>query len=353
MNAATDLPDAITVPRGRAEDSALAGRGPVDYCLRPTMRVLVTGAAGFIGSHTAERLLARGDEVVGFDNFNSFYDPAIKRRNAAALAAHPGFSMVEGDLCDEGRLDELFRGRRFDGVVHLAAWAGVRPSIQRPDIYMDANLRGTTNLLERVRRNGAPRFVFASSSSVYGGRETVPFRETDNVDRPISPYAATKKSGEVLCYAWHHLHGVPVAALRYFTVYGPRQRPEMAIHRFATLMTRGEPITIYGDGSSARDYTYIDDIVQGTVAALDRCEGYEIYNLGESHTTRLDVLVDTLAAALGVSPVIRREPDQPGDVPITFADVTKARERLGYTPSVPIEEGIARFAAWYRREGVR
>lgn len=317
------------------------------------MRVLVTGAAGFIGSHTAERLLARGDEVVGLDNFNAFYDPAIKRRNAAALSAKPGFTMVEGDLCDEPCLDALFRGPRFDGVIHLAAWAGVRPSIQRPDIYVDSNLRGTTNLLERVRRNGAARFVFASSSSVYGGRDTVPFRETDNVDRPISPYAATKKAGEVLCYAWHHLHGVPVSALRFFTVYGPRQRPEMAIHRFATLMTRGEPVTVYGDGSSARDYTYVDDIVQGTVAALDRCEGYEIYNLGESRTTRLDVLVDTLARALGVTPTIRREPDQPGDVPITFADVSKARERLGYTPSVAIEEGIARFAEWFRREGVR
>lgn len=339
--------------RMSARNGPLASARRVDYDPPPTMRVLVTGAAGFIGSHTAERLLDRGDEVVGFDNFNAFYDPAIKRRNAAALAARRGFTMVEGDLCDEPCLDRLFEGRRFDGVVHLAAWAGVRPSIQRPDIYVDANLRGTTNLLERVRRNGSARFVFASSSSVYGGRETVPFRETDNVDRPISPYAATKKAGEVLCYAWHHLHGVPVAALRYFTVYGPRQRPEMAIHRFATLMTRGAPVTVYGDGSSARDYTYVDDIVQGTVAALDRCEGYEIYNLGESRTTRLDVLVETLAKALGVTPTLRREPDQPGDVPITFADVSKARARLGYTPSVDIEEGVARFAEWFRREGVR
>lgn len=317
------------------------------------MRVLVTGAAGFIGSHTSERLLSRGDEVVGLDNFNTFYDPAIKRRNAAALGAHAGFTLVEADLCDEPALDALFARGPFDGVIHLAAWAGVRPSIQRPDIYVDANLRGTTNLLERVRRHGAPRLVFASSSSVYGGREQVPFRETDAVDRPISPYAATKKAGEVLCYAWHHLHGVPVAALRYFTVYGPRQRPEMAIHRFATLMVRGEPVPMYGDGSSARDYTFVDDIVQGTVAALDHCQGYEIYNLGESRTTRLDALIEMLGRALGVTPRIRREPEQPGDVPITFADVTKARERLGYAPAVEIEEGIARFAAWFGREGVR
>jgi UDP-glucuronate 4-epimerase len=317
------------------------------------MRVLVTGAAGFIGSHTAERLAARGDEVVGLDNFNTFYDPARKRRNAMALSAMPGFTIVEGDLCDESCLDRVFAGQRFDGVVHLAAWAGVRPSIQRPEVYVDANIRGTTNLLERARRSGVGRFVFASSSSVYGGRETVPFRETDSVDRPISPYAATKKAGEVLCYTWHHLYGLPVSALRFFTVYGPRQRPEMAIHRFATLMSRGEPVPMYGDGSTARDYTFIDDIVVGTVAALDRCEGYEIYNLGGSHTTRLDALIQGLANALGVTPTIRHEPDQPGDVPITFADVSKARSKLGYAPSVGIDEGLKRFAAWFRREGVR
>lgn len=317
------------------------------------MRVLVTGAAGFIGSHTADHLLARGDEVVGYDNFNDFYDPAIKRRNAAALARSPGFSLVEADLCDEGALDDLFASGRFDAIVHLAAWAGVRPSIQRPDIYIDANVRGTTNLLERARRHDVGRFVFASSSSVYGGRETVPFRETDEVDHPISPYAATKKAGEVLCYTWHHLYGLPVAALRFFTVYGPRQRPEMAIHRFATLLSRGEPVPMFGDGSTARDYTYVGDIVQGTVAALDRCEGYEIYNLGESQTTRLDALIDTLAEKLGVEAKVKRQPEQPGDVPITFADISKARARLGYSPSVGIEEGVERFVEWFRREGVR
>ncbi|MEZ4395146.1 MAG: GDP-mannose 4,6-dehydratase [Polyangiales bacterium] len=317
------------------------------------MRVLVTGAAGFIGSHTTDHLLARGDEVVGYDNFNDFYDPAIKRRNAAALARSPRFSLVEADLCDERALDDLFAAGGFDAIVHLAAWAGVRPSIQRPDIYIDANVRGTTNLLERARRHGAGRFVFASSSSVYGGRDTVPFRETDEVDHPISPYAATKKAGEVLCYTWHHLYGLPVSALRYFTVYGPRQRPEMAIHRFATLLSRGEPVPMFGDGSTARDYTYVGDIVQGTVAALDRCEVYEVYNLGESQTTRLDALIDTLAAKLGVEARVKRQPEQPGDVPITFADISKARARLGYAPSVGIEEGVERFVEWFRREGVR
>lgn len=317
------------------------------------MRVLLTGAAGFIGSHTAEALLARGDEVVGYDNFNAFYDPSIKRRNAAALSTRRGFSMIEADLCDEAALDAAFRDHRFDAVIHLAAWAGVRPSIDAPGVYMDSNVRGLTNVLERMRKASVQRLVFASSSSVYGGRTEVPFRETDVVDRPISPYAATKKAGEVLCATWNHLHGIHVAALRYFTVYGPRQRPEMAIHKFATMIARGRSIPIYGDGSSARDYTYIADIVQGTVAALDHCEGYEIYNLGESHTTRLDSLVEKLGRALGMTPKTHREPDQPGDVPITFADITHAREKLGYAPTTLIDEGLARFAEWFHREGVR
>lgn len=317
------------------------------------MKVLLTGAAGFIGSHTAEALLGRGDAVVGLDNFNSFYDPRIKRRNAAHLARQKGFTLAEGDLCDEAFLKDVFARHRFDAVVHLAAWAGVRPSIENPGIYMDVNVRGTSNLLEQTRRGEISRFVFASSSSVYGGRETVPFRETDPVDRPISPYAATKKAGEVLSYTFHHLYGTSVSALRFFTVYGPRQRPEMAIHKFATMMSRGQEIPVYGDGSSARDYTFIDDIVQGTVASLDRCEGYEIYNLGESNTVRLDYLVESLGRALGLTPKVRREPEQPGDVPITYADVSHARAKLGYAPRTSIEEGLARFAEWFHREGVK
>ncbi|MBL8603584.1 MAG: GDP-mannose 4,6-dehydratase [Myxococcales bacterium] len=316
------------------------------------MRVLVTGAAGFIGSHTVEALLARGDAVLGLDNFNAFYDPALKRRNVASLIKDSRFSLIEGDITDPRALDAAF-AEPLDAVIHLAAWAGVRPSIDRPDIYVDVNVRGTLDLLERMRRARIDRFVFASSSSVYGGRETVPFVETDPVDRPISPYAATKKAGEVLSYTYHHLHGLNVSALRFFTVYGPRQRPEMAIHKFATQMVRGEPIALYGDGSTARDYTFIDDIVQGVLASLDRCVGYEIYNLGEAETTRLDALIAKLGQALGVAPKLYHAPLQPGDVPITFADIGKARAKLGYAPSTKIDAGLARFAAWFHREGVR
>lgn len=317
------------------------------------MRVLLTGAAGFIGSHVATALLDRGDEVVGFDNFNSFYDPAIKRRNIATLAARPAFEMVEADLLDPSGLDIAFARGGFDAIVHLAAWAGVRPSIGNAGLYFDVNVSGTVDLLERARTHSVKRFVFASSSSVYGGRTEVPFRESDMVDRPISPYAATKKAGEVLCYTWHHLHGLDVSALRFFTVYGPRQRPEMAIHRFATRMARNEEIVLFGDGSSARDYTYISDIVEGVLASLDRCKGFEIYNLGESRLTTLQELVDKLAKALAVTPKVRHEPEQPGDVPITFADISKAKEKLGYDPHTTVDDGLARFAEWFWREGVR
>jgi UDP-glucuronate 4-epimerase len=319
------------------------------------MRILLTGAAGFIGSHTAEALVGRGDEVVGVDNFNAFYAPAIKRRNAAAVAARGGakFTLAEGDITDERFLDGVFTTGAFDAVVHLAAWAGVRPSIDNPGIYMDVNVRGTVNLLERMRSKKIDKLVFASSSSVYGGRETVPFRETDPVDRPISPYAASKKAGEVLAYTWHHLHGLNVAALRYFTVYGPRQRPEMAIHKFATMLARKQPIPMFGNGDTARDYTFIDDIVQGTVAALDHCAGYEIYNLGEEHTTTLRELIDLLAAAMKTEATIREESTQPGDVPITYADVSKARAKIGYRPSTTMREGIERFVKWFDKEGVR
>ncbi len=318
------------------------------------MRILLTGAAGFIGSHTAEALLARGDEVVGVDNFNDFYDPAIKRRNITAVQARGGarFTLAEGDITDLAFLDRVFESP-FDAVVHLAAWAGVRPSIDRPGIYMDVNVAGTVNLLERMRAKKIQKMAFASSSSVYGGRDTVPFRETDPVDRPISPYAASKKAAEVLAYTWHHLHGIHVSALRYFTVYGPRQRPEMAIHKFATMLSRGQAIPMFGNGDTARDYTFVDDIVQGTVAALDHCDGYEIYNLGEHHTTTLRELIEMLGAAMKITPKIREESTQPGDVPITFADVTKAREKIGYRPTTSMREGIERFVEWFQREGVR
>lgn len=315
------------------------------------MRVLVTGAAGFIGSHVTERLLARGDSVVGLDNFNDFYDPALKRRNLAPSLAHPDFALVEGDLVDPAALARAFEVQRPDRVVHLAAWAGVRPSIDRPLLYQQVNVEGTTRVLEACRAHGVDRLVFASSSSVYGDRAEVPFRETDNVDHPVSPYAATKKAGELMCYTWHHLFGLHTHCLRFFTVYGPRQRPEMAIHKFARLMVAGRPVPMFGDGSTSRDYTYIDDIVDGVLASLDRCEGYRVYNLGESKTTRLDELIALIGAALGIEPRIERQPLQPGDVTRTFADVGRARAELGYDPQVSMPEGIARFVAWFRAQG--
>jgi UDP-glucuronate 4-epimerase len=312
-------------------------------------RVLLTGGAGFIGSHVAERLLARGDRVVVLDNFNDFYDPALKRRNAAALEA-AGAEIVTGDIRNGERVRELFERGRFDALVHLAALAGVRPSVEDPLAYADVNVQGTLVLLEELRKRPQTRFVFASSSSVYGANERVPFREDDEIHHPVSPYAATKRAGELLCWTYHHLFGIPTACLRFFTVYGPRQRPEMAIAKFVRAVLAGKPIPFYGDGTTRRDYTYIDDIVQGVVAALDRCAGYEIYNLGESQTTSLSELVEQIGAVCGRAPVLDRQPLQPGDVLITFADVSKARAQLGYQPTTPVAEGLRRYVAWYRSQ---
>lgn len=314
------------------------------------MRILVTGAAGFIGSSVCDRLLADGHRVLGIDNFNAFYDPVIKARNIAAAEEHPDFECVRGDICDARTVATAFERFAPERIIHLAAWAGVRPSIQNPAIYQRTNIEGTLNLLEQCRTSGVDRFVFASSSSVYGARKTVPFREDDPVDNPISPYAATKKAGELLCYTWHHLHGLHTHCLRFFTVYGPRQRPEMAIHKFARLIDTGQTLTLFGDGTSSRDYTYIDDIVDGVVASVERVEGYRIYNLGESQTTTLVELVDHIGRALGRTPKVEFAPMQPGDVPRTFADVSRARAELDYAPSVKIAEGIERFAAWFRAQ---
>jgi UDP-glucuronate 4-epimerase len=340
----------ITIPlarRPRPTDRG-AGGGPGEADGRGgAMRILVTGAAGFIGSHLCDALLEGGHAVMGLDNFNDFYDPAIKARNIADAEAHPAFELVRGDILDRALLADLFGRFRPDVVVHLAAWAGVRPSIDRPGLYQRVNIEGTTNLLEQCRASGVDRFVFASSSSVYGDREQVPFREDDRVDMPISPYAATKAAGELLCYTWHHLFGLHCHCLRFFTVYGPRQRPEMAIHKFARLMAAGQPITLYGDGSSSRDYTFVDDIVAGVVASVERVQGYRIYNLGESKTTTLAELVDHLARSLGVTPTIERLPLQPGDVSRTFADLTRARGELDYDPKVDIATGIDRFVGWF------
>ncbi|MCK6446306.1 MAG: SDR family NAD(P)-dependent oxidoreductase [Planctomycetes bacterium] len=309
------------------------------------MKVLVTGGAGFIGSHVCEKLLARGDDVVVLDNFNDFYDPRIKRRNAALLAKA---EIVEGDLRDRELVSSLFAKGRFDALIHLAAMAGVRPSLLDPLHYVDVNLRGTMILLEELRKAPKTRFVFASSSSVYGANDAVPFKESDDIPHPVSPYASTKRAGELFAWTHHHLYGIPTVCLRFFTVYGPRQRPEMAIAKFVKAIDEGKPIPFFGDGSTRRDYTYVDDIVDGVVRALDRCEGYEIYNLGESATTSLSELVAAIGKALGKEPKLDRQPLQPGDVLITYADVTKAKTKLGYRPTTTITEGLDRYVAWYR-----
>jgi UDP-glucuronate 4-epimerase len=316
------------------------------------VNALVTGGAGFIGGHLCQRLLDRGDSVVCVDSFDSFYDPSIKRTTAGALARSPRFRLVEADIRDLPRLEGELQAGEIDAIVHLAARAGVRPSIKDPILYSQVNVEGTVAILELARRLGVRSFVFGSSSSVYGDSSAVPFREDETAASPISPYAATKRAGELLCHSYAHLYGLAVVCLRFFTVYGPRQRPDLAIHKFAQLMAAGEPIPFFGDGSTRRDYTYVDDIVQGIEGAIGFAAAnpgcFELFNLGESDTVPLSRLVELLSAALGVEPVLHRLPAQPGDVEQTFADVSRARARLGYAPRVRIEEGIPRFVEWFR-----
>lgn len=316
--------------------------------------ILVTGGAGFIGSHLVTRLLERGDSVVVLDNFDSYYEPAVKRRNLApALTGNHATrcSLVEADIRDRSALESLFESTRLDAVVHLAARAGVRPSIEDPLLYEDVNVKGTGNLLEACRKHAVKRFVFGSSSSVYGDSTEVPFSETAKVDRPVSPYAATKVAGELLGHTYHHLFGLNVFCMRFFTVYGPRQRPEMAIHKFTRLILEGKMLPRFGDGRTERDYTYIDDILDGLVKALDKVDGYEIFNLGESRRVSLSRLIEIIEQETGVKARIEPLPDQPGDVRMTCADIGKARRLLGYDPRVPIEEGVRRFVSWLRAEG--
>jgi UDP-glucuronate 4-epimerase len=318
------------------------------------MKLLVTGIAGFIGSHVAERLLERGDELVGLDDFDeTLYPAALHERNLAQVRTRGGaLDFVRGDFTGEATVEDLFRGHRFDAVLHLGALAGVRPSLLQPLRYEHANVRGTLVLLEAMRRHQVLRMVFASSSSVYGARSQVPFREHDPAVHPASPYAATKRAAELLCDTAASLHGLCIASLRFFTVYGPRQRPEMAIPTFARCIRDGVPLPFHGDGSSARDYTFIDDIVDGVVAAIDSTaphgatHGHRIYNLGGSRTTTLVQLVALLEERLGKPARLDRRPDQPGDVPITYADVSEAAAALGYAPTVSIEEGLDRYCAW-------
>ncbi len=315
------------------------------------MHTLITGGAGFIGSHLTRRLLGQGERVTVLDDFNDFYDPARKRRNVAPLLGRDDYRLVEGDIRDAALVDRIFAAGRFDAVVHLAARAGVRPSLREPILYEEVNCIGTLRLLEAARQHGTATFVFASSSSVYGINEKVPFAEEDPVERPISPYATTKRAGELLCFNYHHLYGLKTACLRFFTVYGPAQRPEMAIAKFTDLLARGAVVPLYGNGSTRRDYTYIDDIVDGIVASRDLAPGFEIFNLGGSETTRLIDLVHWIAGELGIEPRVELLAEQPGDVPITFADVSKAKRLLGYSPRVPIREGLRRYVAWYRESG--
>lgn len=315
-------------------------------------RFLVTGGAGFIGSHAVDRLLAAGAErVVVVDEFNDYYDPRIKWANIAAHLEQPAYRLVAGDIRDLDRLDRLAREERFDCVIHLAARAGVRPSLTEARLYQEVNVVGTLNLLELARAYGWRHFVFASSSSVYGALAKPPFRE-DAPLMPISPYAATKSAGELLAHTYSHLYGLRVVCLRFFTVYGARQRPDLAIHKFARAIMARRPIPVYGDGSAERDYTYIDDILQGIAGAIRyTAEGgtpFEVVNLGESHCIRLDALIGLLEDALGERAIIDRRPAQPGDVPLTHADIGKARRLFGYDPSTPIEIGIRRFVEWLR-----
>ncbi len=312
------------------------------------MNVLVTGGAGFIGSHTVERLLKRGRRVVIVDDFNDFYDPAVKRRNIAAFADR--IRVVESDICDTAKLHDVFRHEDFEAIVHLAARAGVRPSLAHPQLYTQVNIVGTQNLLELAREFGVKKFIFGSSSSVYGVNEKVPFSESDPIFNPISPYAATKLAGEALCHVYHHLYGLDIVCLRFFTVYGPRQRPDLAIHKFTRAIAAGKPIEMYGDGTTARDYTYVTDILQGVLACLDRNFGYEIINLGESRTVKLAELVQLIEKAVGKPAKLQQLSQQPGDVPITFADISKAKRLLGYKPQVDIEEGVARFVDWFKKQ---
>ena len=312
------------------------------------MNVLITGAAGFIGSHLCERLLDDGCAVIGVDNFDEFYDPHIKRRNIDRCLKDNNFQLIEADIRDQNAMDQAIDAS-VDVIVHLAARAGVRPSIAQPVLYADVNINGTMVLLEAAKKYEIKKFVFASSSSVYGNNKKVPFSEEDNVDFPISPYAATKKAGELICHTYRHLYSISITCLRFFTVYGPRQRPDLAIHKFARLIEEGKPIPVFGDGTMMRDFTYIDDIIDGTVAAVEHCDGFHIYNLGESQPIAVNDLIREIEDALGKKATKEYFPPQPGDVERTYADVSNAVKDLGYKPSTPIQTGLAKFAVWLRQ----
>lgn len=312
--------------------------------------VLITGGAGFIGSHLSEIILKAGKTVICVDDLNNYYDPQLKRANLARLFRDPQFVYEYGDIRDLKLLEDVFNKYNIDAVVHLAARAGVRPSVESPFLYSDVNVRGTLNILECCKSFRVPKLVFISSSSVYGNNRKVPFHEDDLLVSLASPYASTKMAGEALCQSYHHLYGISIGCLRLFTVYGPRQRPDMAINKFASSMLRGEPIIVYGDGSSRRDYTYVKDIVDGIIRTLEARLGFEIFNIGNSQTVELSRLISLLEKEINTKAKIVREPAHPGDVPVTYADISKASELLGYKPEVSIEEGISRYIDWFKSQ---
>lgn len=319
-------------------------------------RVLVTGGAGFIGSHVVDGLFRAGAVAAVLDNFDDFYAAETKRANIAAAADRPGFRLYEADLRDRAAIDRAVVDFAPDAIVHLAARAGVRPSLENPALYTEVNITGTVNLFEAaIQLPRVPRIVYASSSSVYGDRSEGPFRESDPVDFPLSPYAATKRSCELLAHVYHAIHGVAMTGLRFFTAYGPRNRPDLAIAKFADLIELGRPVPMFGDGTTLRDYTYVEDIAAGVIAAVEKCSGYHIYNLGNSHPIELSRMIACIASAVGKPALVDRRPEQPGDVRQTFADISLARRELGYDPKTAFEEGIARYVAWRgeRAEGAR
>ena len=323
----------------------------VDLCYKVRMKnFLVTGGAGFIGSHLVDRLLSSDiTRITVVDDFNDFYNPSVKRENISGHLKDPRYSVHEIDIRDRAALEQLFEQTNFDCIVHLAARAGVRPSLSEPQLYTETNINGTLNLLDLARNHDIKQFVFGSSSSVYGINANVPFSEDDPIRQPISPYAATKAAGELLCHTYSHLYGLRCVCLRFFTVYGPRQRPDLAIHKFAKLISQRKPIPVFGDGTTRRDYTYVDDIIDGVMAAINYDKSdYEVINLGESRTVELRELISLLEKELDAHATIDRQPAQPGDVPQTFADISKARALLGYNPKTQIEEGLHRFAEWFQ-----
>ena len=312
------------------------------------MNILVTGAAGFIGSHVCEHFIKHGYSVIGVDNFDEFYPVEFKQMNLTELRKSNRFFFFKTDIRNKDEISKILNQHKVDTVIHLAAKAGVRPSIESIEAYYDVNVNGTISLLESMRKNNIKRMLFASSSSIYGNNSKVPFAETDPVDTPISPYASTKKSGELLCHVYHHLYNFEITCLRFFTVYGPRQRPDLAIHKFTRLINEGKPIPFYGDGTTARDYTYVEDIIEGIHCALRHMKGFQVFNLGESNTITLDKLVRTLENNLNKAAILNRQPMQPGDVTQTYADISKAKSEIGYNPKFDFETGINEFVKWYK-----